>query len=82
MKYTTILPAFLFLAASALLPISGYADNCNGGEKPISEVSYNSEVDGADENVDGADENVDGADENVDGDGSDSDVTDEDGSDN
>ena len=75
MKYTTILPAFLFLAASALLPISGYADNCNGGEKPISEVSYNSEVDGADENVDGADENVDG-------DGSDSDVSDEDGSDN
>ena len=29
MKYSTILPAFLFLAGSALLPISSYADSCD-----------------------------------------------------
>ena len=39
MKYSTILPAFLFLAGSALLPISSYADSCNG-EPP--QVSTNS----------------------------------------
>ena len=39
MKYSTILPAFLFLAGSALLPISSYADSCNR-EPP--QVSTNS----------------------------------------
>ena len=32
MKYTTILPAFLFLAGSALLPISSYAEILQTGE--------------------------------------------------
>ena len=40
MKYTTILPAFLFLAGSALLPISSYADSC-GGEPPQGHTNSN-----------------------------------------
>ena len=32
MKYTTILPAFLFLAGSALLPISSYAEKFGAPE--------------------------------------------------
>ena len=40
MKYSTILPAFLFLAGSALLPISSYADSC-GGEPPQGHTNSN-----------------------------------------
>ena len=73
MKYTTILPAFLFLAGSALLPISGYADNCNGDNNSVSDVIQDPVVEGDDGDVGEVD--VDEADE------VDSSVNDEDGSD-
>ena len=77
MKYTTILPAFLFLAGSALLPISGYADHCNGDNSSVSDVSQDPVVEGNDEGNDGDVGEVD-----VDEAGEvDSSVNDEDGSD-
>ena len=48
MKYSTILPAFLFLAGSALLPISSYADHCNGDQGAPTVASEDSGVESTD----------------------------------
>ena len=63
MKYTTILPAFLFLAGSALLPISSYAGLESDAKN---DASYCDSNPGDNEcpNADGDDDNNDGDDDN------------------
>ena len=64
MKYTTILPAFLFLAGSALLPISSYAGYENEAEKKASSYcEKNPDAQGC-TGSDGDDGNNDGGDGN------------------
>ena len=56
MKYSTILPAFLFLAGSALLPISSYAGYDTDDEQKAEEIykNYDDSSTGGNDDNDGS----------------------------